>query len=111
MHEITVNLDTLLWIAGFITAIGAGLVVLSRWASPITRPYKNMMSDVKELKQRKLSCDMKFEHDQAQLNELKENDKMTMESLLLLLKHAETGNCTGEVAEGRKKLESYLINK
>ena len=43
--------------------------------------------------------------------EMKENDKMIMKSVILLLKHAETGNCTGEVAAGRKELEDYLIDK
>ena len=27
------------------------------------------------------------------------------------LKHIETGNCTGEVATGRKELEDYLIDR
>lgn len=111
MHEITFNLDTLLWIAGFIVAIGGAVAILAKWASPIVQPYKDALSDVKELKKRKLSCDEKFENDHRQLMEMKENDKMIMKSVILLLKHAETGNCTGEVAAGRKELEDYLIDK
>ena len=43
--------------------------------------------------------------------EMKENDKMITKSVILLLKHAETGNSTGEVAAVRKELEDYLIDK
>lgn len=111
MHEITINLDTLLWIIGFIAAVCGLIVYMKKGADPILRPFREMQDDVKILLDRKAHCDKKFEHDQEQLAELRENHKMMMESLMLLLKHAETGNCTGEVAEGRKKMEQYLISK
>lgn len=111
MHEITINLDTLLWIAGLIAAVGLAIAYLAKWADPIIRPYKKIRTDLNELKERKASCDLKFENDQRQLAEMKYNDKMIMKSLMLLLKHAETGNCTGEVAAGRKELEEYIIDK
>lgn len=109
--QITINVETLLWIAGAIGLIGGAIAYMKKGTEPILRPYRQMRSDVKELKQRKLSCDLKFKHDQQLLEELKENDKMTIKALMLLMKHAETGNCTGEVAAGRKELEDYLIDK
>ena len=60
----------------------------------------------------------KFANDEIRLNsheemlkELKADNKIIMESLALLMRHAETGNCTGEVAHGRQELEKYLINR
>ena len=111
MHEITINLDTLLWIAGVICAVGAAFVYLIKWAGPLIRPFKELRVDVRELKSRKLSCDQKFENDQREIKEMRADVKMMMRSQLLIMKHVETGNCTGEVAAGRKALEEYLIDK
>lgn len=111
MHEVTINLDTLLWIMGFLAAFCGLIVYLKKGTEPIFRPYKQMRSDVKMLAERKHSCDQKFAHDAAELAEIKQDLKMVMKTETLLLKHAETGNCTGEVAAGRKELEDYLIDK
>jgi hypothetical protein len=111
MHEVTVNLDTLLWIAAGIGTFGAAAVYLKKWLSPLFRPFKEMSEDVKELKERKLLCDQKFENDQRQLAEINEAIKIMMRSQMLIMKHVETGNCTGEVAAGRKELEDYLIDR
>ena len=111
MHEITVNLDVLLWIAAGIGTIGAAAVYLKKWLHPFLHPFKELSADVKELKDRKLTCDQKFENDQKQLAEINEDIKMMMRSQMLIMKHVETGNCTGEVAAGRKELENYLIDR
>ena len=111
MHEITVNLDTLLWVAAGIGTVGAAVVYLKRFAGPFFRPLRELRADVKALKERKVSCDKKFKNDQEQFAEIRADMKMVMRSQMLILKHVETGNCTGEVATGRKELEDYLINK
>lgn len=111
MHEITINLDTLLWLATAIGTVCVAIVWIKKGLSPFLDPFKQIKSDIKTLKDRKSACDLKFEQDQHQLSELREDMKMMMRSQMLTLKHIETGNCTGEVAEGRKALENYLINK
>lgn len=50
------------------------------------------------------------EHDQI-LREIKEDQKMMLKSLHLLLTHAETGNNTGEVKKGKEELEQYIFKK
>lgn len=110
-NEITINLETLAWLAGFIIAVGGALAYMAKWAQPVTRPYKELRQNVSMLVERKTACDQKFEHDQAQLARLEKNDKMIMTTQMLILKHLETGNCTGEIAEGRAALEKYLIDK
>ena len=39
MHEVTVNLDTLLWIAAGIGTFGAAAVYLKKWLNPLFRPF------------------------------------------------------------------------
>ena len=111
MHEITVNLDQLLWILGFFAAACTALVWLLKGSKPILRPFKEMREDLKALKERRVLCDQKFANDHEKLTEISSEIKMMMHAHMLTLKHIETGNCTGEVAKERKKLEDYLIDK
>lgn len=111
MHEVTINLDLLLWIAAGIGTVCAAIVWIKKGTAPLLDPIKQMKDDVRELKNRKTVCDQRFEHDQKQLAELTEDIKMMMRSQMLIMKHVETGNCTGEVAAGRKELENYLIDR
>ena len=107
MHDITISLDELLWIAGFIGAICTVIVYIKKGIGPIVRPFK----EIKELKQHAQSCEIKFANDDARLEELCNDMKEVMRAQMLLMKHVETGNCTGEVASGRERLEHYLIDK
>lgn len=50
------------------------------------------------------------EHDEI-LKEIKEDQKMMLKSLHLLLTHAESGNNTGEVKKGKEELEQYIFKK
>lgn len=111
MHELTINLEALLWIAGLIVALGGAGMYIKKGASPVLRPYNEMKSNVKMLVDRKKSCDAKFEHDAEELAEIKQDIRMVMKTEMLILKHIETGNCTGEIAAGRAAIEKYLIDK
>ena len=80
--------------------------------------FQRLQKEIQDLESHSAHCDEKFENDQRQLQALKSDIdgmkidiKMLLEASLLNMKHIETGNCTGEVAEGRVKLEKYLINR
>lgn len=107
MHTVTIDIDLLLFWAGAIAIIATAIVWIKKGMGPVIRPFKK----IHELEERSHTCDLKFQNDNRRLDIIEENDRMTMKALMLLLKHAETGNCTGEVAAGRKELEDYLINK
>ena len=107
MHEITFTIENLIFWASALGVFCAAIVWLKKGVTPIVRPFKK----IHELEEHTHACEAKFQNDNKRLDELKENDKMVMATLILLLKHAETGNCTGEMADGRKKLEDFLINK
>lgn len=107
MHEVTINLDTLLWIATFIGALCTAVVWFRKGMVPFLRPFK----EINELKAHAESCEQRFMNDDRRLDELSADMKEVIKAQLLLMKHAETGNCTGEVAEGREHLQNYLIDK
>ena len=107
MHEIVINLEELLWVATLIGAVCGVIVYLRKGLTPITRPIR----ELRDLQQHAQSCELKFARDDERLNEISADMREVIRSQLLLLKHVETGNCTGEVAEGRKHLENYLIDK
>lgn len=117
-EEIVLNLDAVLAWCAVIAGLGAAGGYLLKAAKPLTSPFKKMQRELKELEDHSIHCDEKFANDQKQLSDLKEevtsmkvDIKMMLEGQLLIMKHVETGNCTGEVADGRAKLERYLINR
>ena len=107
MHEIVINLEELLWFVTLLGAVFGVFVYLRKGITPITRPFK----ELKELQLHTQVCELKFADYNERFDELNADIREIMRSQMLLLKHVETGNCTGEVAEGRKHLENYLINK
>ena len=117
-EEIVLNLDAVLAWCALIAGLGAAGGYLLKAAKPLTSPFKKMQKDLQELEDHSHHCDEKFENDQKQLSDLKDevtaiklDIKMMLEGQLLIMKHVETGNCTGEVADGRMKLEKYLIDR
>lgn len=117
-HELTLNVDTLIAVCGLIVAVGGAAAVLHKWVKPFMRPLKKLETRIDKLEQRNQECTEFFTHDKERLDEhdtmLKEqaeDTKIIMESIALLMVHAETGNHTGEVRAGRVKLEKYLINR
>lgn len=107
MYEITISLETLLFICSSIAVIGGALVWVKKGISPFTEPLKRL----DELEDHRTGCDSKFEEQALMNKEMSEDINMILKSILLLMKHAETGNCTGEVGKGRSTLEEYIVNR
>lgn len=117
-NEIVLDPNAILVWAGAIAGVGAAIGYLIKAAKPLAKPFQRLQKEVKDLEDHSTHCDEKFKNDQLQLEALKRDVddikmdvKMILEASLLNMKHIETGNCTGEVAEGRMKLEKYLINR
>lgn len=110
-EQIVLNTDTLLAWCAFIVGVGAAVGYLLKAAKPLTKPFKSMRKELTEIEEHRKVCDEKFKNDQQQLKALQSDVKMMLEGQLLIMKHVETGNCTGEVADGRAKLEMYLVNR
>lgn len=117
-EHIIIDTNTVLAWCGFITAVGVAIGWLAKAARPMLKPFKEMQCEIKEIEQRSEACAKRFTTDEERLNtheqmlkELTADNKMILESIALLMKHAETGNNTGEVSQGRQELEKYLINR
>lgn len=118
MHTITLDIDSILFWSSALGIFATAVVWICKGMGPVFRPFTKLRSDVEKLKVHKTSCDEKFDNDQRRLDkqdalilQILADNKQQMKALVLLLKHAETGNCTGEVAEGRKEFEEYLIDR
>ena len=117
-HELTLNLEVFLAVCGGLITVGGAAAVLHRWFKPLMKPLEKLDERIGALENRNKECSEFFDHDKKQLEkheillERQEEDmKMLMKSVALLLVHAETGNHTGEVREGRMELEEYLIDR
>lgn len=103
--------ETILTISGVIVAVGGAAVYIAKAIGAAMKPTnelkKEMQKHTKYLEndERRLN-----EHDQIS-REIKEDQKMMLKSLHLLLTHAETGNNTGEVKKGKEELEQYIFKK
>lgn len=103
--------ETILTISGVIVAVGGAAVYIARAIGAAMKPTnelkKEMQKHTKYLENDERRLD---EHDQI-LREIKEDQKMMLKSLHLLLTHAETGNNTGEMKKGKEELEQYIFKK
>ena len=104
---ITINIESVLFWLGAIGVIGTAVVWIIKGAQPFLRPFKK----IQELDARTHACSIKFENDNKRLQRLEEGMDMMLKSQFLTLKHLETGNCTGEIAEGREALQNFLIDR
>lgn len=116
------NVETFLAICGAFTVVCVALDWARKTFKPIgaklSKPMQTVQNELQEIEEHQKLCSQYFENDKERLDEheevLKEitaDNKMIMKSILLLMKHAETGNCTGEVAKGRSELENYIVQK
>lgn len=124
-ETITINPEVILWFFGAVAVIGTGLSWLKKAASPLHKPLIRLEAKLDTIETRSKKCNTHFEDDkrrldshdiriqdiQDEIQEMRDDIKMTMKAVVLLMKHAETGNCTGEVGKGREDLEKYLIDK
>lgn len=98
--------ETILTISGVIVAVGGAAVYIAKAIGAAMKPTnelkKEMQKHTKYLENDERRLD---EHDQI-LREIKEDQKMMLKSLHLLLTHAETGNNTGEVKKAKKSWNS-----
>lgn len=103
--------ETILTICGVIVAVGGAAVYIAKAIGAAMKPTnelkKEMQKHAKYLENDERRLD---EHAQI-LKEIKEDQKMMLKSLHLLLTHAESGNNTGEVKKGKEELEQYIFKK
>lgn len=117
-EQIAISVEAILAVCGLVVAIGGAAVYIRKAARPFFRPWETMQNDIESISAQNKVCARKFENDDKRIKELeetvrelREDNKFLLESVALLLQNAETGNCTGAIRQGRKDLETYLINR
>lgn len=101
-----------------VVAVGGAAMYLKKIANIIRHPLEEMNRKIEKNEKESEKHDEYFKNDLNRLDKhdkmlegIKEDNRIVMRSLFLLLKHAETDNNTGEIAAGRKELEEYLTSK
>ena len=124
-EQLTISFDAILAVCGLIIAIGGAAVYIRKASKPLFKPWEDMQDNIDSISARNKVCDKQFANDDKRIKELekavrelrednkslREDNKFLLESVALLLQNAETGNCTGAIRQGRKDLETYLINR
>lgn len=110
--------DYIIAVCGLIIAVGGAAVYIKKAISRLLQPLTKLEEELEDIREQNETNKGYFANDMERLDshdeilkETKADNKIMMESIALLLSHAETGNNTGEVGEGRKRLEKYLINR
>ena len=117
-EQFIIDTNAVLAWCGLIAAIGVALGWMAKALKPMMKPFKAMQHELDEIEKRGHDHDERFQrgenrmekHDKM-LAQIQADNKVIMESIALLMRHAETGNNTGEVAQGRANLEKHLINR
>ena len=101
----------ILTICGLITAVGAAVVYIAKLFKTINQPYK-------ENKERLDKIDKYLDKDNTRINDLYDMMKQTNEAFnisikndLVILKHLESNNNTGEMRKTISELQEWLIDR
>lgn len=106
-NEIVITGETLLWILGFIAALGAASAVISRWFSPI----RKMKEEINMLKQELEGLKNYQNTDHAELKKLETGIEKICKCTLAITDHELTGNSVDKLRDARDDMQDYLIQK
>lgn len=102
--EFTVNGELLLWFASILTAIGV-----------IYKAMKSIMEEAKkpnkETEEKLQSHDEKLAKDHEEINALKVEQTILLQSQLVMIQHMIDGNGIDGLKEQRDKIQDYLIKR
>lgn len=108
---ITINISTLLQICAIITAVGGALAWIVKGINTAKRPVEELQTQLDD------HFSM-LARDKKRLDELdnivesqKATNRLCLECMLVILGHLEQGNHTNQMAETRKKVELFLLEK
>lgn len=116
--QITFDVAVVLEVCAAIIAVGGAVVYVRKLIKPLFKPVEELAKRIEALEQNQKTCRQYFTNDKNRLDahdtmmrRQVEDNKVILECIALIMKHEETGNNTGEIAEGRERLEKYLINR
>lgn len=97
-------------IGEIVTAISV-IGVLIAGVGYITKPLKEYTNKQRQIDDEIENIKSHQDNDNKRLATLEADSKMTLQVLNAILGHLQTGNNTGGMAEAKKALEKYIINR
>lgn len=117
-EQFIISTDAIMGWSALIVAVGVAIGWIAKGIKPMLKPFKRMETRLTKVEKKSDTCAQFFANNKKRLDEhdellakLSNDNKIILESIALLMKHAETGNSTGEVSAGRDALEAYLIKR
>lgn len=107
MENITITIETILAIFGGLICISGGVSVVVK----LFNPFKKLKAQVQEHEDKLSSDFQKFENLNADIEEIKESERVICRSLMLIINHDITGNGVDKLKQQRDNLEQHLIDK
>ena len=108
----------ILAVCGGIVSVSAAVTVIARVIAKAKQPEKIQNDRISKCEQRLDDNDKKFEkydgffkNDDARLKAIEESNKIILNALLALMKHAINGNDIDNLKQSQKELEAYLVKK
>lgn len=115
-EEITITVETLLKIAGFIVAIGGATAVIARWFSPIKALMRNVenkvdKADFDELKNEFINIKNYQTSDHKEIEKVERGNEKICKGILAIMDHELTGNSVDRLKQTKEEIQNYLIEK
>lgn len=108
----------ILAVCGGIVSVSAAVTVIAKIIAKAKQPEKIQNDRISKCERRLDDNDKKFEkydgffkNDDARLKAIEESNKIILNALLALMKHAINGNDIDNLKQSQKELEAYLVKK
>lgn len=113
MNDVAIN-----EITGLILAVCAAFTTMSvalnwgiKWWVEIRKPTKKQDKQIAENTEHIESHERRFAKDEQELQQIKEQNRLTMLALFALLEHALDGNNTAQMKTVKNDLQKFLVGK
>ena len=106
---IQLSTATIVYIASCITILGGAIGTLIKAKAALLKPLVEINNKIEEYEKYLANDKAHLDTIDDVLTELTEANTLLIESVRVLLTHAESGNNSGEIREERKKLDDWLL--
>lgn len=96
----TVTSEQILWVCSFLGGLWGVWKIVKELKKP-SDDLRNMVRDHEE----------KLNNDNERLNNIEEQNKMILQSMLVIINHEITGNGVENMKKTRDEIQEYLINR
>lgn len=96
----TVTSEQILWVCSFLGGLWGVWKIVKELRKP-SDDLRNMVRDHEE----------KLNNDNERLNNIEEQNKMILQSMLVIINHEITGNGVENMKKTRDEIQEYLINR